>query len=72
MEPPSLGDASPPPGAPDGASATRGATPRHEYTVISNIHAGGLPPLEAGAVIVDKVLQILEYRAAGNHLESLV
>ncbi|MCY1064837.1 ethanolamine ammonia-lyase subunit EutB [Nannocystis sp. RBIL2] len=46
--------------------------PRHEYTVISNIHEGGLPPLEAGAVLVEKVRQILEHRAAGNRLESLV
>ncbi len=45
---------------------------RYEYTVISNIYEGGLPPLEAGAVIVEKVLQILELRAAGNRLESLV
>lgn len=45
---------------------------RHEYTVISNIHAGGLPPLEAGAVILEKVLQILEHRAAGNRLAALV
>jgi len=40
--------------------------------VISNIYAGGLPPLEAGAVIVQRVLQIREHRAAGNRLESLV
>nr|WP_293179103.1 ethanolamine ammonia-lyase subunit EutB [Nannocystis sp.] len=45
---------------------------RYEYTVISNIYEGGLPPLEAGAVIVEKVLQILELHAAGNRLESLV
>ncbi len=32
---------------------------RFEYTVISNIYAGGLPPVEAGAVILEKVLQIL-------------
>jgi ethanolamine ammonia-lyase large subunit len=49
-----------------------GAGPRFEYTVISNIYEGGLPPLEAGAVIVDKVLQMLEHRAAGNRLEALV
>lgn len=46
--------------------------PRCEYTVVSNIHAGGLPPLEAGAVIVQRVLQILAHRAAGNRLESLL
>ena len=45
---------------------------RCEYTVISNIYAGGLPPLEAGAVIVQKVRQILEHRAAGNRLAALL
>jgi ethanolamine ammonia-lyase large subunit len=43
---------------------------RFEYTVISNIYSGGLPPLEAGAVIVEKVLQILARKAAGNRLEA--
>lgn len=46
--------------------------PRFEYTVISNIYTGGLPPLEAGAVIIEKALQILEHRAAGNRLAALV
>jgi ethanolamine ammonia-lyase large subunit len=45
---------------------------RFEYTVISNIYAGGLPPLEAGGVIVEKVSQILAQRAAGNRLEALL
>ena len=43
---------------------------RYEYTVISNIYRGGLPPLEAGSVIAEKVIQMLEYGAAGNRLES--
>jgi ethanolamine ammonia-lyase large subunit len=43
---------------------------RFEYTVISNIYSGGLPPLEAGAVTVEKVLQILARKAAGNRLEA--
>ena len=43
---------------------------RHEYTVISNIHDDGLPALEAGAVIVERVLEILAARAAGNRLET--
>src|SRR5207248_1404682 len=30
-----------------------------EYTVISNIYSGGLPPLEAGSVIAEKAEQIL-------------
>ena len=46
--------------------------PRYEYTVISNIHPGGLPPLEAGAVIAEKIFRILEFRAAGNRLEALL
>jgi len=44
---------------------------RFEYSVISNIYSGGLPPLEAGAMIVEKVLQILSRRAAGNRLEAM-
>jgi ethanolamine ammonia-lyase large subunit len=44
-----------------------------EYTVISNIYAdGGLPPVEAAAVIVEKVTQILAHGAAGNRLEGLL
>ena len=35
---------------------------RFEYTVISNIYAGGLPPLEAGGVIVEKAAEILRAR----------
>ena len=42
-----------------------------EYTVISNIYAeGGLPPVEAAAVIVEKVTQILAHGVAGNRLEA--
>ena len=55
------------------ASAAKAApAPPFEYSVISNIHAGGLPPLEAGAVIAEKALQILNFRAAGNRLEALL
>ena len=43
-----------------------------EYTVISNIHDGGLPPLEAGGVIAERALQILEHGAAGHRLEALL
>jgi ethanolamine ammonia-lyase large subunit len=43
-----------------------------EYTVISNIYVGGLPALEAGAVIIEKAVQILSHRAAGNRLEALL
>ncbi|MEX2138896.1 MAG: ethanolamine ammonia-lyase subunit EutB [Pirellulales bacterium] len=42
-----------------------------EYTVISNIYSRGLPPLEAGAVIVEKAVAILAAKAAGNRLSML-
>jgi ethanolamine ammonia-lyase large subunit len=45
---------------------------RFEYTVISNIYAGGLPPAEAASVIVEKVGDILTRKAAGNRLEALL
>jgi ethanolamine ammonia-lyase large subunit len=41
---------------------------RFEYTVVSNIYVGALPPLEAAAVIVDRASQILAHGAAGNRL----
>jgi ethanolamine ammonia-lyase large subunit len=45
---------------------------RFEYTVISNIYEGGLPPLEAGGVIVERAGDILMRQAAGNRLEALL
>ncbi len=45
---------------------------RYEYTVLSNIYSGGLPPIEAGSVIAEKVFEILQHQAAGNRLESLL
>ncbi|HEV3345276.1 MAG TPA: ethanolamine ammonia-lyase subunit EutB [Pirellulales bacterium] len=45
---------------------------RFEYTVVSNIYSGGLPAVEAGALLVERVCQILEHRAAGNRLEALI
>jgi ethanolamine ammonia-lyase large subunit len=45
---------------------------RFEYSVISNIYSGGLPPVEAGSVIAEKAWQILSADAAGNRLESLL
>jgi ethanolamine ammonia-lyase large subunit len=45
---------------------------RFESTVISNIYSAGLPPLEAGGVIVERVREIVSHRAAGNRLESLL
>ncbi len=43
----------------------------NEYTVISNIYAGGLPAVEAGGVIVEKISEALRFKAAGNRLENL-
>ncbi|HEY5314556.1 MAG TPA: ethanolamine ammonia-lyase subunit EutB, partial [Pirellulales bacterium] len=54
------------------AGASDGTWPQFEYTVISNIYSRGLPGLEAAAVIVEKSLQILDHRAAGNRLEALL
>jgi ethanolamine ammonia-lyase large subunit len=42
-----------------------------EYTVISNIYSGGLPALEAGALVVERVREILGRGAAGNRLEAM-
>ncbi len=44
---------------------------RFEYTVVSNIYDGGLPPAEAASVLVERVAEILKRKAAGNRLESL-
>ncbi len=44
---------------------------RFEYSVISNIYSGGLPPIEAGSVIAEKAFDILQHKAAGNRLESM-
>lgn len=43
---------------------------RFEYTVISNIYSGGLPPAEAGGVIGEKICDIVAHKAAGNRLED--
>ena len=53
---------------------TSGRNPaiRYEYTLISNIYKGGLPPIEAGSVVVEKSIQILKHRAAGNRLEEIL
>jgi ethanolamine ammonia-lyase large subunit len=45
---------------------------RFEYSVTSNVYAGGLPPAEAAGVIVEKVGEILKHKAAGNRLEALL
>ncbi|WP_438040763.1 ethanolamine ammonia-lyase subunit EutB [Sorangium sp. So ce128] len=60
------------PGADQEAAAAFSGNPAigFEYTVISNIHADGLPAAEAGGVIVEKALAVLAHRAAGNRLEA--
>jgi ethanolamine ammonia-lyase large subunit len=57
---------------PAAARASGNAAIRHEVTVISNIYAAGLPPVEAAAQIVEKTERILRHRAAGNRLEGIV
>jgi ethanolamine ammonia-lyase large subunit len=54
------------------ATFSRNPDIRFEYTVISNIYAEGLPPVEAGGVVVERVAQILSFQAAGNRLEALL
>jgi ethanolamine ammonia-lyase large subunit len=56
----------------EAAAFSRNPAIRFEYTVISNIYSGGLPPAEAGSAIVEKVGEILAQRAAGNRLEALL
>lgn len=45
---------------------------RYEYTLITNIYAGGLPAVEAGSVVAEKAMEILENEAAGNRLEDIL
>jgi ethanolamine ammonia-lyase large subunit len=54
----------------DAAAFSGNADVRFEYSVVSNIHAGGLPPVEAGGVIARQALDILERGAAGNRLAA--
>ncbi|WP_418285225.1 ethanolamine ammonia-lyase subunit EutC [Halorubrum sp. DTA46] len=45
-------------------------TPTAKKTVISNIHAGGLPPVEAGAEIVDLIDEMCDKQASGLDLTA--
>jgi ethanolamine ammonia-lyase small subunit len=45
----------------------RGA-PTAKKSVISNIHSGGLPPVEAGAKIADMLAEMVEQKASGLDL----
>lgn len=53
------------------ATYSRNAAIAFEYTVISNIYSGGLCALEAGALLVERVSEMLDLRAAGNRLEAM-
>ena len=44
-----------------------------EETVLPNIYSGGgIPPLEAGALIAERASQILQNKAAGNRLNAIL
>lgn len=43
-----------------------------EYTVVSNIYHGGIPPIEAGSLLAERAIQILENQAAGNRLNAIL
>lgn len=60
------------PEAREKARGFSGADVRFEYTVISNIYSGGLPPGEAAGLIIERVEDILCHHAAGNRLEMLL
>jgi ethanolamine ammonia-lyase small subunit len=42
-----------------------------DRTVISNIHEGGIPPVEAGAYLADLLEDVLKYKASGVTLAKL-
>ncbi len=54
------------------AAFSRNPAIAFEYTVLSNIYSGGLPPAEAAGVLVEKTTDILSHQAAGNRLEALL
>jgi ethanolamine ammonia-lyase large subunit len=54
------------------ASFSGNAQMQYEYSVLSNIYSGGLPPVEAGSAIAEKIFEILQHQAAGNRLENLL
>jgi len=43
----------------------------YEYTVLSNIYDGGVPPVEAASIVAERAWEILKFRAAGNRLEAV-
>ena len=46
------------------------ATLESDRSVISNIHREGTPPVEAAAVIVDLVCQMMQHKASGIALNK--
>ncbi|UYZ83303.1 ethanolamine ammonia-lyase subunit EutB [Entomomonas sp. E2T0] len=44
---------------------------QYEVSVVSNIYAGGLPPMEAASVLVEFIADMHRLKAGGNRLESL-
>jgi ethanolamine ammonia-lyase large subunit len=54
------------------AAFSGNANVKYEYSVISNIYQGGLPPIEAGSLIAERAQQILKHKAAGNRLERVL
>jgi ethanolamine ammonia-lyase large subunit len=63
-----------------GEAETRAAAARfsgnpaiaYEYSLLSNIYAGGVLPAEAGSLVAETIFEILNHRAAGNRLEALL
>ena len=46
--------------------------PEARRTVVSNIHSGGISPVEAGAYIVDVIMKMLEHKLSGVELRERV
>ncbi|WP_067516492.1 ethanolamine ammonia-lyase subunit EutB [Endozoicomonas ascidiicola] len=43
-----------------------------ENTVVPNIYYGGIPPMEAGSLIAERAMQIMDNKAAGNRLNAIL
>jgi ethanolamine ammonia-lyase large subunit len=56
----------------DAARFSGNAAIAYEYSLISNIYAGGVLPAEAGSLVAEMIFEILGRRAAGNRLEALL
>ncbi len=49
-----------------------GADTEFEYTMVSNIYHGGIAPMEAGSLLAERAIQILDNKAAGNRLNAIL